>query len=98
MIIPLGVLLYQKAWTASLRFVFGCASSLIGSQLLLVFWQHFLWPEAANGAVSGLYEVTAAVTYPRETVCAYCACIIWFADPRWFVSCSLVDACQEKFF
>ena len=62
MIFPLGVLLYEKAWKASLRFALGCSGSLIGSQLLLRVWQHFLWPDAPNGAISGLYEVTAAVT------------------------------------
>jgi 4-amino-4-deoxy-L-arabinose transferase-like glycosyltransferase len=62
MICPLGVLLCKRAWRLSLRFGFACAGSLIGSQLLLVLWQRFLWPDSPNGAVTGLYEVTAAVT------------------------------------
>ena len=62
MVFPLGMLLYRKGWKSIHRFVLGCVGSLIGSQLLLKFWQHFLWPDAPHRAMSGLYEVTAAVT------------------------------------
>jgi 4-amino-4-deoxy-L-arabinose transferase-like glycosyltransferase len=62
MLIPFGVLLYQKAWRCARYFLFGCTGSLIGSRLLFAFWQHFLWADAASGAVTGLYEVTAVVT------------------------------------
>lgn len=62
MLFPAAMLLYRRAWRSCLRFVFACAGSLIGSQLLLRSWQYLLWPDTPNGAISGLYEVTAAVT------------------------------------
>lgn len=62
MLFTLVVLIYQKDWRSSLGLAVSCAGSLIGSQLLFMLWQHFLWPDvAAGGAVTGLYEVTAAV-------------------------------------
>jgi len=62
MLFPVAVLLYRKAWRPCLGFVLACAGSGIGSQLLLRSWQYLLWRDTPQGAISGLYEVTAAVT------------------------------------
>ena len=61
MLFTLVVLVYQKAWRSSVAFAVSCAGSLVGAQLLLMSWQHFLWPDSTHGAVTGLYEVTATV-------------------------------------